>query len=378
MQRTQVVVVGGSANALGVLRSLPHCQLTLLCDSPNAPAWHSRFGQKKLVADTKAPGIVQELLALAPTFAGIKPVLLLTEEKTVLHVSAARDALAPFYQFLFCPHPQLVALQSKEGFAEAAQQAGSPVPQGVVLHSSADLAAIETLQYPCVFKPLEQNEAYSRKFKKAYKVQSAAEVATLYQQIEPVLSEMIVQEWLEGPDSAIYFCLAFYDQHSKLVQSFTGRKLRSWPLQVGGTAACTSAPEAAAELEALTKQFVSAIGYTGLIGMEFKFDANRGGYYMIEPTVGRTDYQHEIATLSGTNLLAAIVAFFAGEPTPAVRAHNNVVWFDEIADANALAHGAPADQCSDYTQVAAVRRLTDPLPGIQALLQRIKRRFKRR
>jgi predicted ATP-grasp superfamily ATP-dependent carboligase len=378
MAQIQVVVVGGSANALGVLRSLPHCALTLLCDSQSAPAWHSRFGKKVQVADTKAPGIVQDLLSLAPTFQGVKPVLMLTEEKTVLHVSAARDALAPFYQFLFCPHPQLVALQSKEGFAEAAQQAGSPVPRGVVLRCSADLAAIDALQYPCVFKPLEQNEAYSRQFKKAYKVQSAAEVATLYQQIEPVLSEMIVQEWLEGPDSAIYFCLAFYDHNSKLVQSFTGRKLRSWPLQVGGTAACTSAPEAAAELEALTSQFVRAIGYTGLIGMEFKFDANRGGYYMIEPTVGRTDYQHEIATLSGTNLMAAIVAFFAGEPTPPVHAKHNVVWFDEIADANALAHGAPADLCADYVQVAAVRRWNDPKPGVKALLNRITRRLKRR
>lgn len=377
MPQIQVVVVGGSANALGVLRSLPHCALTLLCDSLSAPAWHSRFGQKVLVADTKAPGIVQDLVKLAPTFQGVKPVLLLTEEKTVLHVSAAREALALYYQFLFCPHPQLVALQSKEGFAEAALAAASPVPKGVVLHGSADLPTIETLQYPCVFKPLEQNEAYCRKFKKAYKVQSAAEVTTLYQQIEPVVSEMIVQEWLEGPDSAIYFCLAFYDEHSNLVQSFTGRKLRSWPLQVGGTAACTSAPEAAAELEALTSQFVNATGYVGLIGMEFKYDANRGGYFMIEPTVGRTDYQHEIATLSGTNLLAAIIAFFAGLPVTAAKTTRKVVWYDEIADANALAHGAPTNLCTDYVQVAAVRRCNDPKPGISAFLNRIKRRFKR-
>ncbi len=369
---TKVVVVGGSANALGVLRSLTHCQLYLLCDSQRAPAWPSRYGQKILVNSTKQSSIVDDLLKLATTFApGEKPVLLLTEEKTVVQVSAQADRLSPCYRFIMCSNDMMLALQSKSGFQALANQVGAAIPQGVILEQTADLTLIEQLSYPCVFKPLEQNEAYSRQFKKAYKVQSAAEVRALYPQIAPVMPNMIVQEWLEGADSDIYFCLAFFDQHSTLVTSFTGRKLRSWPLQVGGTASCTAAPEAAAELTQKTVDFVKAIGFSGQMGMEFKYDAHRGGFYMIEPTVGRTDYQHEIATLSGTNVLAAIVANLYGSAPPATQASLQVVWFDEIADANALAHGAPNNLASHYRKVAAVARWSDPLPWLVLLWRRV-------
>lgn len=386
-----VMVVGGSANALGVLRSLTHCELHLLCDSVQAPAWHSRWGQKHRSVDTKAPTVVEELLQLSALFSGRKPVLLLTEEKTVVQVSAARERLAPYYHFVFCDAAMLLALQSKSGFQQLANQVGAAIPQGRILSQLSDLNLIEDLNYPCVFKPLEQNEAYSRQFKKAYKVGSAAEVANLYPAIAAVMPQMIVQEWLEGDDSDIYFCLAYFDTKGQLVSSFTGRKLRSWPLQVGGTASCTAAPEAAAELTEKTVEFCQAIGYVGQMGMEFKYDANRGGFYMIEPTVGRTDYQHEIATLAGCNVLSAMVASLAGKPASSQSALaqasgsngnnnvyakvNKVVWYDEIADANALANGGPNNLCHDYQRIAAVWRWSDPKPGLVSLWRRLKRKL---
>lgn len=380
MPKTKVLVVGGSANALGVLRSLVHCELYLLCDSELAPAWHSRWGQKFRSNDTKAPTVVEELLALTGQFGGTKPVLLLTEEKTVVQVSAARTQLAPYYQFLFCEQAMLLALQSKSGFQQLATQVGAAIPRGRILNQLSDLSLIHDLTYPCVFKPLEQNEAYSKAFKKAYKVQSVEEVESLYPAIAQVMPQMIVQEWLEGADSDIYFCLAYLDAAGQLVSSFTGRKLRSWPLQVGGTASCTAAPEAAAELTEKTLQFCQAIGYVGQIGMEFKFDAHRGGFYMIEPTVGRTDYQHEIATLAGHNVLAKMVDSLAGISSNETASQNivypnNVVWYDEIADANALANGGANSLCLDYRRVAAVWRWSDPMPGLVSLWRRVKRKF---
>lgn len=377
--KTPVVVTGGSANALGVLRSLTHCDLTLLCDNTQAPAWHSRHGRKVKVADTRAATVVDDLLALADHFPpGKRPVLILTEEKTVVHVSQARERLAPHFRFLLCEEPTLSALQSKEGFQRLALAANAPVPQGAVLRSATDLPAIRDLRYPCVFKPLEQDAAYAARFKKAYKVGSADEVASLYRDIEPVMPQMIVQEWLEGEDSDIYFCLGFWDADSNLVgESFTGRKVRSWPLQVGGTASCTAAPEAADELTRLTCAFARATGYVGQMGMEFKHDARRGGYYMVEPTVGRTDYQHEIATLSGCNVLDMMVAHLAGTPVRPCGPSKAVLWYDEVSDAKALAAGAPDRHFRDRRRVAAVWRPQDPLPTLADLAQRASGKLRR-
>lgn len=372
-----VVVTGGSANALGVLRSLTHCDLTLLCDNKNAPAWHSRWGRKIKIANSRAPTVVDDLLSLAGMqSAGDKPVLILTEEKTVVEVSRARERLFPHYRLLLCPEPLLSRLQSKEGFQSLAEIAGCPVPRGVVLHSSSDLQAAHQLQYPCVLKPLEQNADYAAQFKKAYKVGSPDEVATLYRSIEPVMPMMIVQEWLEGADSDIYFCLGFWNEYSELVgQAFVGRKLRSWPLHVGGTASCTSAPEAEDELTLLTDAFVKASGFIGQMGMEFKFDAARGGFYMIEPTVGRTDYQHEIATLSGCNVLSMMVAHLAGLAVPVRGLKREVIWYDEIADAQALAAGAPGSLFASRPKASAVWRPLDPLPALTSLGRRLLHRM---
>lgn len=377
--RTPVVVTGGSANALGVLRSLKHCDLTLLCDSEHAPAWHSRHGRKVKVADTRSATVVDDLLALAAQWpVGRQPVLILTEEKTVVHVGMARDRLAPHYRFLLSPQTLLCDLQSKAGFQRLALQAGAPIPQGVVLNSTADLYNIRELRYPCVLKPLEQDADYAARFKKAYKVASADEAATLYREIEPVMPCMIVQEWLEGEDSDIYFCLGFWDATSNLVgEAFTGRKVRSWPLQVGGTASCTSAPEVARELVGLTCAFAKAIGYVGQMGMEFKHDARRGGFYMVEPTVGRTDYQHEIATLSGCNVLDMMVAHVAGTPVGRSGPAKTVLWYDEVSDAKALAAGAPDRLFRNRPRMAAVWRLQDPMPTLADLARRASGKLRR-
>lgn len=374
-----VVVTGGSANALGVLRSLTHCDLTLLCDNLQAPAWHSRWGRKVRASDTRGASVVDDLLALASRFSrDRRPVLILTEEKTVVEVSRSRDRLEPYFRFLLCPEPLLSDLQSKAGFQQCAQFAGSPVPRGVVLQSSGDLEAAGALEYPCVLKPLEQDVAYSTHFKKAYKVSSSEQAAALYAQIEPVTPRMIVQEWLEGDDSDIYFCLGFWDERSQLVgRAFVGRKLRSWPLQVGGTASCTSAPEAAEELTRLTDAFVKASGFVGQMGMEFKYDARRGGFYMVEPTVGRTDYQHEIATLSGCNVLAQMVAYLAGHSLPGDDSPREVVWYDEVADTRALAAGAVDTLFLGRKKIPAVWRSQDPMPTVATLWHRLRQRIKR-
>lgn len=375
MKPVDVVITGGSANALGVLRSLaPYYSCLLLCQSKQDKAYHSRFGSRHRVADTRSPAIVDELLKLGPLFSR-PPVLLLTEEKTVLHVCQRQAELARYYRFLLPASELVIALQSKEAFQQLAERQQAPIPRALVLHQPADLDRIDQLQFPCVFKPLEQNEAYGRAFKKAYKLSQPEQVAPLYAEIAPVCPDMILQEWIEGRDSDIYFCLAFFDQQSQPVTSFTGRKLRSWPLNVGGTASCTGAPEAHPLLSKLTEDFAKAIGYQGLIGIEFKFDCQRQGYFMIEPTVGRTDYQHEIATLSGHNLLASIVAYFNQTPPPVAPSYQPSIWRDEIADALALSHGADPTEPAGARRYDAVFRWQDPGPALASLWHRIQHRL---
>jgi D-aspartate ligase len=116
------------------------------------------------------------------------------------------------------------------------------------------------------------------------------------------VGEFVVQEWIEGPVSNIYFCL-FYRGHDRArTIFFSGRKIVSHPPRAGSTALCIAAPEVAGQLETFTAAFVERCDYRGLGSIEFKWDQARRTFVVIEPTVGRTDWQEEVATLNGVNI----------------------------------------------------------------------------
>ena len=52
----------------------------------------------------------------------------------------------------------------------------------------------------------------------------------------------------------------------------------------------------------MTLAFAEQAGFDGMGSIEYKWDDNHRRFVMVEPTVGRTDWQEEIATLSGVNI----------------------------------------------------------------------------
>ncbi len=158
---------------------------------------------------------------------------------------------------------------------------------------------------------------------------SRDQAEAICREILPAAPDLIVQEWIEGAESDIYFCLQYRAMDGVTVRSFTGRKLRSWPPQTGSTASCIAAPEVESILEPLTKGFFDAIRFVGMCSMEFKRDRQIGKFLMIEPTVGRTDWQEEVASLHGVNIPLAAYCHELGLPLPAdEKARDPVIWLD--------------------------------------------------
>ncbi len=303
LNKVTALVVGGGLNALGVVRSLGQAGVTVcVMDTDHkSPAMRSRYGIPRKVSTLEGLGFMAELKRLA-TELGSTVVLFLTEEKTVATVSEYRSELPPSLRIRLPEHERLMALMHKQGFADLAEAMGAPVPRTVRLENLQDLPNVACLNYPCVLKPSEKNYEYGARFKKAYKVSSPDEMAMLYREIFPVLADMVVQEWIEGQDSDIYFCLQYIGRNGELVASFPGRKIRSWPPRIGGTASCTAAWEHEKELTDLSADFFRQVGFTGMGSMEYKRDVRDGRFYMVEPTVARTDFQEEVATVNGVNL----------------------------------------------------------------------------
>lgn len=368
---TPAVVLGAGVNGLGVVRSLARVGVSawLLDSDAQRPEMYTRAARSATIASMYGPALVDELVRLGATrFAGLRPVLLLTQEESVKLVSHQRERLSPLYRFTLPPKELLDALLHKHGFQRLAEQFGCPIPALIRVAATADLHALEGLHYPAVVKPGERHDGYGRQFKKAYRVESAAEAIELVGRILPVMPDVVVQEWTEGPDSNIYFCLQHIDGQGQVTASFTGRKIRSWPPQVGGTASCAPAPEAHVELSALTTKFFLDAGVAGMAAMEYKRDVRSGAFRMVEPTVGRTDYQAEVATLNGVNLPYAAYCAALGMNFPASRpVSRSWAWrvrSEDVQSARAQ-HQRAGDGFKAFGGIVdAVWRWSDPLPGV--------------
>jgi len=368
------VVVGGGLNSLGIVRSLGAVNIPVIVvdTDPKSPAMRSRYGRKLLVDAVEGDAFVSRMIELGKQHRG-KLMLFVTEEKTVDEVSASRARLAPYFFLRLPEHERLMALMHKQGFQELAEAVGAPVPRTVRLESKSDLPRIEVLKFPCVFKPARKDYGYGARFKKAYKVGSPAEVAELYDEIFPVLADMVVQEWIEGADNEVYFCLQYVGEDGKAVSSFTGRKIRAWPPRIGGTASCTAAWDVADELAEMTSTFFAQVGFTGMGSMEYKRDERDGRFYMVEPTVARTDFQEEVASLNGVNIPEAAYRYELGLPqvapgtVPVPR-----IWREPVTDRWSLQEtGAHDERSRGHPVYDAYWRWNDPRPWIDLFLGRI-------
>ena len=377
--KAPALILGAGVNGLGVLRSLARCGApVVVADSdPHQPGMRSRYGRKLVLRASSGERLVDDLVAFARK-RGIRPFLFLTEEAGVRTVSAARERLAEHYELDLAAAPLLDALMDKASFQQLAEQHGFLVPRSLVIGGRNTLLEAESFPYPAILKPARKDADYARAFDKAYRVESFDELRTLCARIRPVMPDLILQQWIDGGDADIYFCLQYINVDGTAVASFTGRKIRSWPPQVGGTASCTAAPEHATALGAETGRFFATVGYTGMGSIEFKRNPGDERFYMIEPTVARTDYQEEVATLNGINIPLAAYCKRAGlaQPQPGEAPHY-VVWRESATDRwSAQAQRQPRRRCG--RTVDALWRWYDPAPGLAQLARRVRRASRRR
>jgi D-aspartate ligase len=352
------VVVEGTLNSLGVVRSLSHGRMPIyLVDNRavNAARW-SRYCQYVRVATLEGRALVDALVDLGSRLA-CRPVLILTGDHSVKAVSEYRELLEPLYRISLPSAEMVSALADKSQFQKLAEREGFIVPRGTILRTTADLDLLGTLTPPLIVKPADKTLVLNRRVERALRAATMAEARQVAVDMLACAPEVIVQEWVEGPDTEIYFTLFACNRDGRPVGMFVGRKVVCAPPAIGSTAVCVAAPEVASELIAPTLHFISRVGYRGLGSLEFKRDVRSGRFFIIEPTVGRTDWQEELATLCGVNLPLRTYRTELGEPLePAPEAFPSVAWRQSASYRARLAPG--------MRTVDGYFRWSDPLPGL--------------
>jgi predicted ATP-grasp superfamily ATP-dependent carboligase len=356
-----VVVVGGSVAGLGVVRSLSKTNAPVVVFDTsrlNAALW-SRHCEGRVIASLSGSQLIDELKAAGSRFAQ-RPLLVLTQDATVEAVSRWRGDLEPYYRFLL-PPPDIVEIFNDKGeFHDFAMREKFSVPESVVVRRIDDLVRIEALQLPVIVKPARKTDLQESGLDRAARFDRLEDATAHCMALMKLKASAIVQQWVDGPDDQIFFCLFFCDLSGQPLRFFTGRKLSAYPAGVGSTATCIAAPEEHAELKALTVRLTSMTRYAGIGGLEFKRDARTGEFIIIEPTVGRTDWQEEIATLSGVNIPAAARMHAMGRSIePVEPAAVGSAWRTSLKH-----RSPPALRKTNLRIVDGYWRANDPIPGL--------------
>lgn len=373
------VVLGTNTNALGVIRSLAKGGVPtfVVGDDRSAPAMHSRGVTRVIVPSLDGHRLIPTLLDLAARF-GRGAVLFPMTDAQVFTLVQHREQLHDAYCLRVLDSPMTAELLHKQSFHRIAEAHGFPVPRSVSICGIQDLWQLEQLNFPVVIKPSLQRYIAECSAPRTSIVASLREAIDVCIRSLSVVNDWIVQEWVAGADSDIYFCLQYHDPDERRVASFTGRKLRCWPPHRGNTASCMPAPDVAAMLARLTTEFFTAVHFRGLGSMEYKRDGRTGRFVMIEPTVGRTDWQEEVATLNGVNIPLAAYCHAVGLPPPDAHVPSApVIWRDTLqywqsvmADVMARRQTAPR---VDGRAKGIFWRLEDPLPSLFFLWRWIQR-----
>ena len=277
------IVLGGSANAVSVARSLGRAGIAVhAVGSALSPVRYSRYCRSFTDLGT---GVGVQKRWLDWLVGGpIEAVLLPCDDDGLELVARHRAELVALgYTPIEADDDVLLAMLDKERTYDLARAAGVETPWSLTLRSVDDLDAVfERATYPCVLKPVRAHEFRSR-LDTVAKVLIADDRPALRLAIERTVGvgvDMMVTERIPGGDDQFASYYSYLDADGRPLLHFNRHKQRQYP--VGFGMACYATNRYDREASELGLRFFQAVGVRGLVNVEFKRDARDGRLKLIE------------------------------------------------------------------------------------------------
>lgn len=389
-KRSQIpaIVMNLCINGLGVVRVLGQRGIRVIGMHDGrtfAPALDSRYLSDVLRYDGGDKERIELLIHLGSQW-NERPVLFPIGDMMVRCVAERLDELRRYYRIGLPSRNMVETMISKRGFARLADDLDLPVPVSLFVDSEDMIEHVANeAPYPCIVKPEFRSTGFAKtESQKAYRVENPEELISCYRKFSRGEPRAIVQEWIPGGDGDVYFCLQYYGKKGDLHGSFCGRKIRQWPPLCGGTASCE--PVENPILENLTIRFFKSMGFHGLCSMEFKRNPESGRFLFVEPTVGRTDWQSDVANANGVPLPYIAYCDLAElEIQPIRRTRRKIRWVRWSADRASAEHYRAMGELSRLgwliSILGAIRwsvwSWTDPKPFLAGIWRKMFRKFGR-
>jgi predicted ATP-grasp superfamily ATP-dependent carboligase len=380
------LILGGSANALSVARSLGRRGIKVyLSASDGRHVQYSRYCTKSFPfgGHIKGTDFWRELLLGSRGKELHGSVILVCNDEAVSFVANHRSELSAHYRLDdSVPHLQLAMLDKRETLA-LARSVNIPAPRFWQVETPAQLEAIEgSLSFPLIVKPIHshlfQKQFAGRKYLPAADV---GEVRNAMTRVWAAGLQAMICEWIPGPDSLLSSYYTYIDRNGKPLFHFTKKVIRRFPKNEGLTSYHITNWDPG--VAGLGLRFLSGIKFRGLANVEFKHDLRDGLLKVVEVNARFTAPQ-ELFVRCGLDTASLIYDDIVGLPLPKhLRYRQGVrLWYpmrdflayQQLNELNELSFGEWLKSIW-HRQALPFFQPSDPLPTIVPALLAIRERM---
>jgi D-aspartate ligase len=246
-----------------------------------------------------------------------------------------------------------------------------------------DLAQLD-VSFPAILKPAVKAEPNRFVRDKAWPVDDRHQLGARYDDARSLVPDdvIMVQELIPGGGEAQFSFAALCDR-GRTVASVTARRTRQYPIDFGHSSSFVETVSEPA-IEEPARRVLAAMGFTGLVEVEFKHDARDRRYKLLDINP-RVWTWHALCAHAGVDFPYLLWLMIHGEPVPGVSARADVRWVrvgtDIPAALSAIAQGRLSPGAYARSLLAPLHFATfaadDLVPGLLAGPQMIYSRWHR-
>jgi D-aspartate ligase len=334
---TPAVILGGLGhNSLCIARSLGRLGVPVYSvdSASGAFASFSRYCKAKFCWDESLPAAasVQFLLALGRRI-GQRSILIATTDEAAAFIAENAQTLRQWFIFPSIDSRLVHSLSSKKEMYHLATKLGIVTPKAIFPRSRREvLAFLETAELPIMLKGIDGNRLSKRCGQRMFIAQTESDLLKKYDAAEDLENpNLMLQEYIPGGDQTVCGLEGYFNESSDCIFAVTGKKLRQWPAYMGVTTLGICLKIEA--IEKITREFMKAIAYKGILDIGYRYDARDGVYKLLDvnPRIGCTF--RLFAAENGMDVARALYLDLTGQRVAPSVAREGRKWIVEDLDA---------------------------------------------
>jgi D-aspartate ligase len=372
-ETTGALVLGGNLNGLTIARSLGRQGIPVwVASPPNIKlASFSRYTQRTVVwpnGDFEAQATF--LVELAEKYKLDQWVLLPTSDESAALLAKFHAVLSRWFRVSTPPWHVLCWAYDKRLTYRLAAEENVDYPLTICPTTEEDLR-IAGCEFPAILKPATHAIINRFTSDKAWPARNREELLVRYRAARELIPPdlILVQEMIPGGGES-QFSFAALCRDGEAIAWLTARRTRQYPIDFGYSSSFVETLEVP-EIVAPSQRLLAAIRYTGLVEVEYKFDARCKRYKLLDINPRLWTWS-PLGALAGTDFPYLLWQMMMGESVSKQTGHAGVRWVRMSTDIPAAIHEILRGRLTPTEYLRSLRGPTafalmaidDPLPGL--------------